>query len=198
MSYEEVEVKFIVDDLPAMRQRLLTMGATLHIPRTYEDNVLFDTRDRRLVQQQALLRLRRDRRNLLTYKAPPPADEAEFKVRQEYEVEVSDGSQMRAILEKLGFFPSMRYEKYRETFTYQRAEIVLDEVPVGAFMEIEASREAIRSIAARLGLDFGARLTASYSDIFDAVRAAYQLQMTDMTFANFCPLDIDLHACHLT
>jgi adenylate cyclase class 2 len=134
----------------------------------------------------------------LTYKEPPPTDEAEFKVRQEYEVEVSDMAQMRAMLEKLGFFPCMRYEKYRETFTYQEAEILLDEVPVGAFVEIEATREAIRSLAARLGLDFGARLTASYGDIFDAVRAAYQLQITDMTFDNFRTLDIDLYACHLT
>ena len=45
----------------------------------------------------------------------------------------------------------MRYEKYRETFTLEGAEIVLDELPVGNFMEIEATREQIRSITAALG-----------------------------------------------
>ena len=50
---------------------------------------------------------------------------------QEYEVEVSDFDQAHAILTKLGFALALRFEKYRETFTYQGAEIVLDEVPFG-------------------------------------------------------------------
>ena len=60
MNHEEIEVKFIIDDLQAMRQRIIALGATLKTPRTYEDNRLFDTPDQRLTQQQCLLRLRRD------------------------------------------------------------------------------------------------------------------------------------------
>jgi adenylate cyclase class 2 len=198
MRHEEIEVKFIIDDLPTIRQRVLAMGARLKTPRTYEDNLRFDTPDRRLQQQGRLLRLRRDRRNVLTYKELAPVDDAEFKVRYEYETAVSDFAQTRIILEKLGFFPTLRYEKYRETFAYQGAEILLDEMPFGTFMEIEGSRERIRSIANRLGLDFEARLTASYGEIFDVVCATYKLAITDMTFENFQMLDIDLHACHLT
>ena len=33
MPYEEIEVKFLIDDLPTMRQRVLAMGATLKTPR---------------------------------------------------------------------------------------------------------------------------------------------------------------------
>jgi adenylate cyclase class 2 len=198
MHYEEIEVKFILDDLPAMRQRVMAMGADCKTPHTYEVNVLFDTPDQRLHRQDCLLRLRRDQRHVLTYKEPAPAAEQDFKVRHEYEVEVSDFSTMQALLEKLGFVPVWRYEKYRETFTYQDAEIVLDDTPCGALLEIEGPREVIRAIASTLGLDFEARLRTSYGEIFAAVCAAYKLQVTDMTFENFRTLDIDLRTCHLT
>lgn len=197
MRHEEIEVKFLIDDLAAMRQRLLTLGATLKTPRTYEDNWLFDTPDAQLTRQGRLLRLRRDRRNLITYKELPTHPDPDFKVRQEYEIEVSDFAQAHTILEKLGFILSGRYEKYRETFLYQGAEIVLDEVPVGMFMEIEAPREVIRSLATALGLDFDARLVAGYTDIFEAVRSTYHLAVTEMTFEAFRSLAIDLRACHL-
>ena len=195
---EEIEVKFVLDDLAAMRQRVMDMGAVLKTPRTYENNVTYDTADSRLRQGGRLLRLRRDRRNVLTYKEPLPHEDADFKVRQEFEVEVSDFAQAQAIVEKLGFATSMRYEKYRETFAYESAEIVLDELPVGTFMEIEATREQIRSITAALGLDFATRLRGSYGDILEAVCATYDLPLSDLTFDNFRHLSVDLHACHLT
>jgi adenylate cyclase class 2 len=197
MSHEEIEVKFIIDDLPAMRQRVLAMGAGCKTPRTYEVNALWDTPDRRLQQQECLLRLRSDHRHVLTYKEPAPVVEQDFKVRHEYEVEVSDVATAQVLLEKLGFVPVWRYEKYRETFTYQGAEILLDDTPCGAFLEIEGPRETIRAIATILGLDFETRLTASYGEIFAAVCAAYKLQVPDMTFENFRTLDIDIRTCHL-
>ena len=45
MGHEEIEVKFLIEDLVAMRQRLVAFGATLTTPRTYEENLLFDTPD---------------------------------------------------------------------------------------------------------------------------------------------------------
>ena len=197
MRHEEIEVKFLIADLAAMRQRLVALGATLKTPRTYEENLLFDTPDGQLTHQGRVLRLRRDQGNRMTYKEPPTHQDPDFKVRHEYEVEVSDFAEAHAILEKLGFAPALRYEKYRETFIYQGAEIVLDEVPFGTFMEIEAPREVIRSIATALGLDFAARLVAGYTDIFDAVRATYNLAVTDMTFEAFRSLDIDVRTCSL-
>jgi adenylate cyclase class 2 len=198
MSYEEIEVKFIVDDVPTLRQRLIGLKANLQRPRTYEDNWCFDTPDQRLQRADQLLRLRRDHRILLTYKEPPPTADAAFKVRQEYEIEVNDFEQARALVEKLGFSPSLRYEKYRETFRYGEAEILLDETPLGAFVEIEGTREAIDAITRQLELADANRITASYGDIFEAVRTTYQLPFSDMTFDNFRGLTIDLHACQFT
>lgn len=198
MSYEEIEVKFIIDDLPAIRQRILAIGACLEMPRTYEDNVTFDTPDHQLRHQGRLLRLRRDQHNRITYKEPGRSMHQDFKVRHEYEVNVSDFAQMHTILEKIGFHPALRYEKYRETFAYQKAELLLDETPCGVFLEIEGPQETIRDLAAQLGIDFKTRLTASYGEIFEAVCTTYNLHLTNMTFDNFYTLDINLHACNLT
>jgi len=197
MRHEEIEVKFLVENLMAMRQRLGALGATLSTPRTYEENLLFDTPDAQFRRQGRVLRLRRDRRNRITYKEPPTRHEADFKIMQEYEIEVSDFGQAHTILTKLGFAVALRFEKYRETFTYQGAEIVLDEVPFGAFMEIEGPQEAIRSIVTALGLDFNTRLVSSYVDIFDTVCTTYKLPVTDITFEAFRSLAIDLRACPL-
>ena len=180
-----------------MRQRLIALGATLTTPRTYEENLLFDTPDAQLRRQGRLLRLRRDRRNRITYKEPPTHHDVDFKIMQEYEVEVSDFDQAHAILTKLGFALALRFEKYRETFTYQGAEIVLDEVPFGTFMEIEGPQEAIRPIVTALGLAFDARLVSSYVDIFDTVCTTYKLPITDITFEAFRSLAIDIRACQL-
>jgi adenylate cyclase class 2 len=197
MRHEEIEVKFLIEDLSAMRQRLVALGAILTTPRTYEENLLFDTPDAQFRRQGRLLRLRRDRRNRITYKEPPAHSDLDFKIMQEYEVEVSDFTQMHAILAKLGFALSLHFEKYRETFTYQEAEIVLDEVPFGTFMEIEGPQEVIRAIVTALGLDFGARLVSSYVEIFDTVCTTYKLPATDITFEAFRSLAIDLRACRL-
>jgi adenylate cyclase class 2 len=197
MSYEEIEIKLLVNDLAALRQRLLAAGATLHIPRTYEDNWCFDTPDHRLQQQDCLLRLRRDQRTRLTFKEPSAATDTAYKVRHEYEIEVSDFTQAQALVEKLGFAPVLRYEKYRETFRYQEAEILLDDTPLGAVVEIEGRRDVIERLTTRLELGDAPRLTCSYGEMFEAVRTAYALDFRDMTFDNFKGIDIDLRTCNL-
>ena len=197
LSYEEIEIKFFVDDLAALRHRVMALGATIATPRTYEDNLCFDTPDSQLQQQGCLLRLRHDQRNVLTYKEPSATPDTDFKVRQEYEIEVSDFAQAHAIIDKLGFVPVFRYEKYRETFVYEGAEILWDDTPCGAFVELEGSREMLARLTTALALDTSRRFTASYGEIFQAICRTYQLSFTDMTFANFQHCTIDIHTCDI-
>ncbi|MHC4887313.1 MAG: hypothetical protein ACYTGH_19725, partial [Planctomycetota bacterium] len=60
------------------------------------------------------------------------------------------------------------YEKRRHSFTYQGAEVVLDEVPeLGCFIEVEAdSEEAIHRILGKLGLVPEAHENRSYLALF--------------------------------
>src|SRR5262249_7166011 len=65
MGHEEIEVKFLIADRAAMPQRLRALAATHKTPRTYKDTWLSDTPDKQLTRQGGLLRLPRDRRNLI-------------------------------------------------------------------------------------------------------------------------------------
>ncbi|MHB8056098.1 MAG: CYTH domain-containing protein, partial [Candidatus Aminicenantales bacterium] len=55
----ETEIKVRVGDLAALRTRLLAMGAVVVKERHFEENALYDFRDRRLSGRREALRVRR-------------------------------------------------------------------------------------------------------------------------------------------
>ena len=110
----------------------------------------------------AVLRLRRiGDRGILTFKERLPSDSA-IKHQLEDETTVGDPDAMDAILESLGFNPSMVYEKRRERWLLGNTEIVIDELPFGLFMEIEGEELAIREIEAKLAIKRLKAETATY------------------------------------
>lgn len=190
----EVEVKFYVAELTAVREQLLRIAeCQLKTARLYERNVVFDTAVDTLRHNQQLLRLRQDENVRLTFKGPAPAPQAlsQAKVREEIEVTLDNFDQMTQLLAKLGFQPVLVYEKYRETFVVGEVEVVLDELPYGYFVELEGPEAALRSLAAQLGLVWSRRLLTNYLAMLAQVQAAYSLSFRDLTFTNFADLTID-------
>ena len=59
---------------------------------------------------------------------------------------------MEAILEALGFTAALVYEKRRQTWRLGKAEIVIDVLPFGLFMEIEGRVNEIKAVERKLGL----------------------------------------------
>jgi adenylate cyclase class 2 len=187
----ETEVKFLVDDLEAVRRRLLALGATLQTPRLYERNVRFDNPWDGLRMQGKLLRLRQDARARLTYKGEPQtAVDSEARVREELEVEVDDFQTTFSLLRKVGFEPRQLYEKYRETFHFGLVEVVLDELPFGDFVELEGDDAAIRAVATALELDWERRILANYLAIMASLQERFGLSFDDVTFDNFAGVDV--------
>ena len=88
---------------------------------------------------------------MLTYKRRFPGVSS-IKQQQEDETEVSDADAVEAILDALGFVPALVYEKRRATWRLGDAEIVIDELPFGLFMEIEGPEPAIRKIERQLAI----------------------------------------------
>ncbi len=160
----EVEIKFRVDDLEGVRRRLSALGAE-RLGGGHEENLIFDDAAGRLRQAGQLLRLRRDRRFVLTFKSPLP--DPRFKVRREVEVEVSDFAAARALLEALGFRVVRSYEKERETWRYGGVEVLLDELSFGSFVELEGEAPAIERVAQLLGFDLAAGITRDYLSLMD-------------------------------
>ncbi|MCI0393863.1 MAG: class IV adenylate cyclase [Chloroflexi bacterium] len=189
----EVEVKFLLPDLAAFRQRLLAAGAILHTPRTYERNVRYDNAWNGLIRKGELLRLRQDQAARLTFKGVAQQDaSSEAKVRLELEIGVSDLATAAAILEHIGFEPRQVYEKYRETFTFGEVEVVLDEMPFGNFVELEGEEAAIRAAAAELELEWPRRILDNYLLLMARLKAHHNLPFDDLTFENFAGLNVSI------
>jgi adenylate cyclase, class 2 len=159
----EVEVKFPVADIDKLRARLLEVGAHGD-EEVFEDNLLLDDADESLRRRGEMLRLRRGRHVTLTHKSPMSAPG--FKARLEREVQVDDFDGVFAIFQAIGYRSTVRYQKYRQTFTLDvgagdrgdstvvRSPVVitLDRLSFGTFCEIEGDPAAIEVTADLLGL----------------------------------------------
>jgi adenylate cyclase class 2 len=183
-NYNETEIKLYVSDLKQVQQKLEDAKATLKAPRVYERNVRYDDAEHTLTPSGKVIRLREDYRVRLTYKDDGKVENG-ITSRFEAEVEVSDFDAMATILGKMGYSPYLVYEKYRTTYEMYEAEIVLDEMPYGNFVEIEGDKDAIEQVIKELSLDGARRYDGSYSTLFERVRQKLGLKFSDLTFANF-------------
>ena len=182
---EEIEAKFYVTNQPALRGRLMEMGANVKQARVYEQNLRFDTPGMDLSAEKKVLRLRQDEKMHLTFKGPGFLHDSVL-VRPEFEVEVSDFTQTRQILEGLGYQVYSLYEKYRETLNFEGVDVMLDEMPYGSFIELEGpSTQSVKALARKLGLDFNKRIVLSYMVLFDHFKTTKNLAVRDLTFENF-------------
>jgi adenylate cyclase class 2 len=102
----------------------------------------------------------------LTYKGPPAV--GRHKSREELELELSAAAPMAAILDRLGFRPMFRYEKYRAEYRKPASAGVatVDETPVGVYLELEGSPRWIDRTARALGFSERDYITASYGRLY--------------------------------
>lgn len=180
--HREIEVKFVLPHLTHLRERLLALGAHQLSPRALEVNLRFDNASGALSKDGLVLRLRRDRRTYFTYKAPGSVPEE----RLEVEVEIDSADDGRRFLEALGYRVVAAYEKYREVFRLGAELVMLDDLPFGHFVEIEAdSLERLQAAAEALGLDWDRRITASYVALFETLRSRAGLAAPAATFEHW-------------
>lgn len=183
---QEVEIKLPVDSISAMRRRLLQLGFSLHDRRRLEINWLFDDDQCGLKTEGLLLRLRKSGREwLLTYKGP--SQPGPHKSREESETPVQNGDQMRQILHSLGYRETFVYERYRTTFIRgagaRRGEAVIDETPIGTYLELEGAPGWIDSTAAALGFAPSQYILQSYATLFQQFVGVHRLAARNFTFA---------------
>lgn len=188
-KYEETEAKFYLSRLPRLEARLLEVRARLVHKRTYERNLRFDDADGTLARTGQVLRLRQDDRVWLTYKGAG-LQEAGMLTRREVELEVGSFETARTLLQDLGYQVIFVYEKYRTTYAVDATQIMLDELPYGAFAELEGQTAAILESARALGLDMGTAISRSYHSLFADLCRARDLTFNDLTFDNFVGLAI--------
>ena len=181
----EIEAKFYLRHLGDIRRRVLAAGGRLISPRHLERNERYDTSDGRLSAAGEVLRLRIGERVMLTHKVALQSPER----RREIEVEATDAAAARAFLQSLGYRILVVYEKYREAFTLDSDQVMLDELPFGCFVEVESSsEEAVASASRRVGLDWARRVPFSYVELFGTLRRRLDLSFVNAAFEEFASL----------
>lgn len=161
----EIEIKFEVGDLRALRRKLRAAGFRLETKRTHEMNTLYDLPGAVLRARKELLRLRQYGSEWkLTHKSS--GKRGRHSSRVELETGVTDGRKMDAILRALGYSPSFRYEKFRAEWTDRKAQVVVDETPIGNFCEIEGPSRWIDATAKKLGVKPEDYITKNYATLF--------------------------------
>ena len=134
----------------AIGQRLRKLGASPG-ELEFEENTIY--RGGRLDLGGCALRLRRvNGRAILTFKERFPS-KSSIKHQREEETEVTDAAAVAAILRSLEFRPALVYEKRRTRWVTGKAEIALDELPFGQFMEIEGSEAEIARVEKLIGAE---------------------------------------------
>ncbi len=171
----EIEKKFRLTkrQRDAVVKRLAEVGASLQ-GEEFEENTLYSGEGLDTVSR--ILRLRRaGSKATLTYKKGK-LTAAAIKQRREEETAVDDPDAMGAILEALGYTPALVYEKRRQTWHLGKAEIVIDVLPFGSFMEIEGTVSAIKAAERKLALndlrtehDTYPQLTAKHGTVFNGL-----------------------------
>jgi adenylate cyclase, class 2 len=178
---QELEIKFLVDDIPELVRTLSALGFHCQTPFTHELNTLYDLRGQKLRKKGQLLRLRKYGEHWkLTHKGKGP--EGRHKSRAELETGVLDGEAMDAVLRALGFSPSFVYEKFRSEWSDGEGAVVLDRTPIGNIAEIEGKARWIDRTARALGVGGEQYITKSYAELFSEWRSRTKCKAQNMTF----------------
>ncbi|UCD32228.1 MAG: class IV adenylate cyclase [Desulfobacterales bacterium] len=192
MNHLEIEVKFYLSDMSAIRYCIIELGAE-NRGQVFETNIRFEDDGKNLIRNKSLLRLRKDTKTTLTYKSEPRSKDNQYKIFRELEVEVSHFSTMKRILESLGFREEQRYEKRRETFILKDTLLCLDSMPYGDFLEIEGSKEQIKKLALQIGMRWEKRIVLNYLAIFDIIRKKTNVPYSKITFDNFKNINVNMN-----
>ena len=178
---QEIEIKFRVSDLRALRRKLSAAGFRLVTRRTHELNTLYDLPGEVLRSRNELLRIRKyGSAWTLTHKSG--TRKAHHSSRIELETGVTDGKQMDAILRALGYAPSFRYEKFRAEWTDGKGHVVTDETPIGNFCEIEGPPRWIDATAKKLEVSRADYITKNYATLFLEWKQKTKSKAQEMTF----------------
>ena len=180
----ETEIKLrLRGGLSKIRHALRQLGYRITKHRVLESNTLFDNTKRSLRKHGKLIRVRRVRDGLLlTYKGP--SEPSRYKKRRELEIELPGSAPISAILLQIGYHPVFRYEKYRTEYSKRSNEgkVLVDETPVGNYLELEGSPRWIDRTAKQLGFSKSDYITRSYGYLYLAYCRERRVRPKDMLF----------------
>ena len=182
-SRREIEIKLGIANAGEGKRQLRAAGFRVVRRRVFEANTVYDTSASSLREQGKLLRLRSaGKLHTLTFKGPPFP--GKHKSRVELEVSVGDAAAAARVFEALGYGPHFRYEKYRTEFAKpgEGGVAVIDETPIGCFLELEGAPRWIDRTARALGFRESDYNTDSYGTLYLDYCRERGIQPSNMVF----------------
>ncbi len=183
----EIEAKIKVPELAAIRKKLEAAGAQRR-RRDMEINSFFDTPAKSLQSADKGLRIRvavdESGKSRCTITMKGPAEQGQFKVRQETEFSADDPQAARAMFENLGYHLTLSFEKRREMWRLGECEVDLDELPyLGAYVEIEGPGEsAVDAVRRCLGLENLPVIKTGYISMLAKYLERHQIEERQIRF----------------
>ena len=183
----EREIKLRYRNRHEAEVAIKTIQKSPHRERRLQDDRLLDLPEGSLRQKRRALRVRVETffggrtTALVTFKGTPQHDI--MKVREEIETTLGDGDTMLHIFEKLGWRVWFRYQKYREEFiTRNDVVIALDETPIGMFIELEGTKDAVVQLTKSLEKTSADYINASYRKLYETDCLKAGRPVSDMVF----------------
>ncbi|HEV2687269.1 MAG TPA: class IV adenylate cyclase [Bryobacteraceae bacterium] len=182
----EIEVKLrLPENLNPIRRKLRETRFHVAKRRTLETNALFDNPEHSLRNQGKLIRIRHaGTRSVLTYKGPSTLG-SRHKRRPEIEIDLPDPLRFEEILRQIGYDTAFRYEKFRTEYSTHpnKGTVMLDETPIGNFLEVEGSARWIDRTAKILGFAREDYITSSYGHLYLNYCRERKIQPGNMLFS---------------
>jgi len=164
----EVEVKLLLDKAELARL-LKALGKAKKLGKNVERNFILDYSEMAIASRGCLMRLRfSGDRAILTFKGPKKA--SNYKSREETEFELGKAKDYKKVVAsfgRVGLTPTWRYDKIRESFSFEGCHIDVDTLPLlGTVVEVEADSDAkVRKGIDALGLNGSKTFNGSYYDL---------------------------------
>ena len=187
----EVEIKLAVPDLKVFLQGLARLRPRRISERKFEDNFILDLPRLRLNERGLMLRVRNeDGKGFLTFKGAPRVSKT-FKIREELETEC-DPTETLKLFQKMGYQIAFRYQKYRTIYQTravpapggqpQPVMVMIDETPIGNYVELEGTTHGVSHIAQNLGYKKREFIRETYHTLFSSYCRKNGRPPRDMVF----------------
>jgi predicted adenylyl cyclase CyaB len=170
MKEIEVKIKSTKQEHERVAKQLVKLGFK-KIKSVNEMNILYEHPSIPLKSIGNVLRVRHADKTTMTFKGKKFQNKNGLKIREEFEVEFSEGKEIENILTALGFKPGMVIKKKRTMYRKATTEVDLDILPaLGYFIEIEGTETAILKTLKALNLETKERLTQGYAQLIREAR----------------------------
>ncbi|MBN8730570.1 MAG: class IV adenylate cyclase [Acidobacteria bacterium] len=187
----EIEIKLRLASAGDGLKKLAAAGFVEQSARCLERNTIYDDERQGLRRRGELVRVRHyGEQVVLTFKGrggevAGSVAGSLHKHRPEMETVVAHEAPLVAVLHAAGLRPVLRYEKYRTVFVRdgEPGLALLDETPIGPFLELEGPPEWIDRCAAAMGFHVADYLTQSYLSLNQEDCLRRGVAVSDMVFS---------------